>query len=297
MTGSGAHAVFAADALSGRVAVVTGAARGIGRAAAVALAGAGADVVGVDIAGPVSPILDFPPATPADLEETGRAVQECGARWLSHTVDQRDLPALRAAAEAVEGEWGGIDVVFANAGIQAFRPLLEMTDPDWHDQIDVNLTGTANVLRAFAPALVRRGGGRIILTSSTQGQHGTKSGAAYSASKWGLIGLMKSAALELGAHGITVNAVIPGLVDTALTRHEDRYAQAIASSGGEPSGDVEQDERTARESLTRSSPLGVPWIDPADIAPLVVFLASDAARMVSGTSFAATAGDSAHVTA
>jgi NAD(P)-dependent dehydrogenase (short-subunit alcohol dehydrogenase family) len=172
-----------------------------------------------------------------------------------------------------------------------------MEDADWHDQIDVNLTGTANVLRVFAPALVRRGGGRIVITSSTQGQHGTRSGAAYSASKWGLIGLMKSAALELGAHGITVNAVIPGLIDTVLTRHEDRYAQAISSGGGEPTGDVGRDEETARASLATSSPLGVPWLDPADVAPLVVFLASDAARMVSGTSFAATAGDSAHVTA
>ena len=122
-------------------------------------------------------------------------------------------------------------------------------------------------------------------------------GAAYPASKWGLIGLVKSAALELGAHGITVNAVVPGLIDTALTRHEDRYAQAISVSGGEPTGDVEQDEPTARESLARTSPFGLPWIDPDDVAPLVVFLASDAARMVSGTSFAATAGDSANVTA
>jgi NAD(P)-dependent dehydrogenase (short-subunit alcohol dehydrogenase family) len=297
MSSTDPHATFRSDALSGRVAVVTGAARGIGRAVAVALARAGADVAGMDIAGPVSPVLDFPPATPADVEDTGRSVAECGVRWQGHLVDQRDLPALRAAAEAVERGWGGIDVVVANAGIQAFAPLLEMTDADWHDQIDVNLTGTANVLRAFAPALVRRGGGRIIVTSSTQGQHGTKSGAAYSASKWGLIGLVKSAALELGAHGITVNTFVPGLIDTALTRHEDRYAQAISAGGGEPSGDLEQDERTAREALTRSSPLGVPWIDPDDVAPLVVFLASDAARMVSGATFAATAGDSAHVTA
>ncbi len=106
-----------------------------------------------------------------------------------------------------------------------------MTDADWHDQIDVNLTGTANTLRVFAPHLVRRGGGRIIVTSSTQGQHWTKYGAAYSASRWGTIGLMKSAALELGPHKITVNAVIPGLVNTALIRHEDRYAQALADGG------------------------------------------------------------------
>jgi NAD(P)-dependent dehydrogenase (short-subunit alcohol dehydrogenase family) len=289
--------VFVPDALAGKVAVVTGAARGIGRAAAVALAQAGADVVGVDVAGPVSAVLDFPPATPADLEETGRRVSAAGRRWLGHTADQRDIGALRRVLDDVEAAWDGVDVVFANAGIQAFRPILEMADADWHDQIDVNLTGTANVLRVFAPALVRRGGGRIVITSSTQGQHGTKFGAAYSASKWGLIGLMKSAALELGGHGITVNAVIPGLIDTVLTRHEDRYAQAISSSGGQPSGDAGRDEQTAREQLTTSSPLGVPWIDPADIAPLVVFLASDAARMVSGTSFAATAGDSAHVTA
>jgi NAD(P)-dependent dehydrogenase (short-subunit alcohol dehydrogenase family) len=282
--------------LSGRIAVVTGAARGIGRAAAVALARAGADVTGIDIAGPVSRILDFPPASRDDLEETGRQVREAGARWRGAVLDQRDLGALRAAAADVERAWGGVDVVFANAGIQAFRPLLEMDD-DWHDQIDVNLTGTANTLRAFAPLLVRRGGGRLIVTSSTQGQHGTKFGSAYSASKWGILGLMKSAALELGAHGITVNAVIPGLIDTTLTRHEDRYAQAISSSGGEPTGDVEQDERKAREMLSTSSPLGVPWLSPEDVAPTVVFLASDAARMVSGASFAVTAGDSAHVSA
>jgi NAD(P)-dependent dehydrogenase (short-subunit alcohol dehydrogenase family) len=108
---------------------------------------------------------------------------------------------------------------------------------------------------------------------------------------------MKSAALELGAHNITVNAVIPGLVDTVLTRHEDRYAQAITEGGSEPTGDPREDEPKAIEALRAKTPLAVPWIEPRDVAPLVVFLASDEARMVSGTSFAATAGDSAHVTA
>jgi NAD(P)-dependent dehydrogenase (short-subunit alcohol dehydrogenase family) len=279
------------------VAVVTGAARGIGREAAVALAGRGASVAGIDIAGPVSPILDFAPATADDLAWTGNAVREAGGQWLQAIADQRDIGAVRSAAALVERELGGVDIVFANAGIQAFKPLLEMDDPDWHDQIDVNLNGTANVLRVFAPLLVKRGGGRIIITSSTQGEHGTKFGAAYSASKWGLIGLMKSAALELGSHGITVNAVIPGLIDTALTRHEDRYAQAISSGGQEPTGEVGQDEETARKLLATKSPLGVPWIDPADVAPVVAFLASDEARMVSGASFAVTAGDSANITA
>jgi NAD(P)-dependent dehydrogenase (short-subunit alcohol dehydrogenase family) len=283
--------------LTGRVAVVTGAARGIGRAAAVALSRAGASVAGIDIAARVSPILDFEPSTPEDLTETGELVKDAGGQWLHVIADQRNIDQVRAAAEAIVQEWGGVDVVFANAGIQAFKPLLEMSDLDWHDQIDVNLSGTANVLRVFAPALVSRGGGRIIMTSSTQGQHGTKFGSAYSASKWGIIGLMKSAALELAAYNITVNAVIPGLINTALTRHEDRYAQAIAEAGGTPTGDPAQDERTAIELLKKKTPLGVPWLEPKDVAPLIVFLASDEARMVSGTSFAVTGGDSAHVTA
>ena len=280
-----------------RIAVVTGAARGIGRQAALALARQGASIVGIDIAGPVSPILDYEPATARDLADTGDLVKRAGVGWLPIEADQREIGALRQAAERIERELGGVDVVFANAGIQAFKPLLEMTDADWHDQIDVNLHGTANVLRAFAPCLVRRGGGRIIITSSTQGLHGTLDGAAYSASKWALIGLTKSAALELGPHGITVNALIPGLVDTALTRHQERYAQAITAAGHEPSGDPDSDEETARRLLAAGSPLGVPWIDPAGIAPIVAFLASEEAGMVSGASFPVTAGDSANVTA
>ncbi|MGO9488789.1 MAG: SDR family NAD(P)-dependent oxidoreductase [Solirubrobacteraceae bacterium] len=283
--------------LDGRIALVTGAARGIGRAASIALAQHGADVVGIDIAAEVSPINDFAPSTPEDLAATGRRVEAAGSRWMGLRADQRNIGELRSAAETIERASGGIDIVYANAGIQAFKPLLEMEDADWYDQIDVNLNGTANVLRTFAPMLVSRGGGRIIVTSSTQGQHGTKSGAAYSASKWGIIGLMKSAALELGPQNITVNAVIPGLIDTALTRHEDRYAQVITEAGRKPSGDRAKDEQTAIGIQEAKTPLAVPWIEPQDVAPLVVFLASDEARMVSGTSFAATGGDSAHLTA
>ncbi len=156
----------------------------------------------------------------------------------------------------------------------------------------MNLTGTCNAIRAVTPHLVRGGGGRIIVTSSTQGRHGTKYGAAYSASKWGIIGLMKSAALELGEHRITVNAVIPGLIDTALTRHRQRYAQALDDFPSTRStADLEKD---AEKRLAARSPLGVPWIEPEDIAPAVVFLASDEARMVSGATYDVTGGDSAN---
>ncbi len=280
--------------LAGRVAVVTGAARGIGRASALAMAREGADIVGIDIGGPVSPTMDVKPAATPELEETGRLVREAGQEWLAITLDTRDLPALQRAAEQVRTEFGGMDILFANAAIQGFRSILEMQDADWHDQIDVNLTGTANTLRAFAPLLVARGAGRIIVTSSTQGRHGTKNGSAYSATKWGIIGLMKSAALELGEHKITVNAVIPGLIDTPLTRHEERYAAAIKESGGTPTGDEEKDEKTVIESQTKKTPLGVPWIAPEDVAPAVVFLASDEARMISGATLDVTGGDSAH---
>ncbi|MGC5245686.1 SDR family NAD(P)-dependent oxidoreductase [Gordonia sp. DT219] len=279
-----------------RVVVVTGAARGIGRAAAVALARAGYRVAGADIAALASAAMDYAPATPADLAETGRLVEAAGAQWLPVVFDQRDRAAVRAGFAQVVEHFGGVDVVFANAGVQGFASVLDMSDKLWDDQIDINLTGTANVVRVAAPLLVERGGGRIIITSSTQGQHGTLDGAGYSASKWGLLGLMKSAALDLGKYGITVNAIVPGLINTALTRHQDRYAQIIRTGGNEPTGDVEKDEQTAAAAERAKLPLGVPWVEPEDVAPLVVFLASEEARMVSGTSFAATGGDSANIT-
>jgi NAD(P)-dependent dehydrogenase (short-subunit alcohol dehydrogenase family) len=280
--------------LNGKVAIVTGAARGIGRAVAVAFAQSGADVVGIDICATVDPRSGVEPATHSELAATGELVTAAGRRWKGIVLDQRDLPALRKAAADVTQEFGRIDILFANAGIQGFRPLLEMEDPDWHIQIDVNLTGTANAIRAFAPAMVKQRNGRIIVTTSTQGRHGTLNGAAYSASKWGIIGLMKSAAFELGKDGITVNALVPGLIDTPLTRHEERYEQALQVAKKTPSGDVHKDEEEAMKVLQAKSPLGVPWIAPADVAPVVVFLASDAARMVSGATYDVTGGDSAN---
>jgi len=279
--------------LKGKIAVVTGAARGIGRAAAVALARAGANIVGIDVCAPIFPRSGVKASTLHDLKETGKKVVGEGTRWLEIQLDQRNLLDLRTAALRVEKEFGGIDIVFANAGVQEFKSLLEMEDIDWQTHIDINLTGTANVLRAFAPFLVKRKGGRIIVTSSTQGKHGTKYGAAYSASKWGLIGLVKSAAAELGVYGITVNAVIPGLINTPLTRHEERYAQILEDAGKNPKG-MPEDEETAKQLLVAKTPLGVPWIEPEDVASVVAFLASDAARMVSGAAYEVTAGDSSH---
>ena len=278
--------------LQDKAAIVTGAARGIGRATAIAFAREGAHVMGLDIGGRASPITAFDPATEEDLAETGRRVRAEGRRFIAMHGDQRDLAAMRAAAaEAIEA-FGRIDILFANAGIQAFKPILQWDDADWHDQIDINLTGTANMLRAVGPAMVKTGYGRIIITSSTQGRHGMKTGAAYSASKWGLIGLMKSAALEWGAYGITVNCVIPGLIDTPLTRNDARYRAALGEAMENPPEPPPEDQVIAVQ--THKTPLGVPWVEPEDVAPVVVFLASDAARMVSGATYDVTGGDSAH---
>jgi NAD(P)-dependent dehydrogenase (short-subunit alcohol dehydrogenase family) len=196
--------------LTGKLAVVTGAARGIGRAISVEFAANGADVVVLDIAGPVSTASDAKPATPVDLEETLRQVKAYGRKGESMRLDIRDIDGLRKAADRIESTYGKIDIVVANAAIQRWKPLLDMQDAEWRDMIDNNLNGTANTVRAFAPKMVRRRHGRIIVLSSMQGKHGTKDASSYSASKWGILGLMKSAALELGEYNITVKRPDPG---------------------------------------------------------------------------------------
>ena len=278
--------------LKGKVAVVTGAARGIGRAIAVAYAREGADVMGLDIAGPASSITAYPAATVDELEETGKLVDAEGRRFISYKADIRDLDALKKAADLVMEKFARLDILVANAGIQTFKPFLEMDDKHWHDVINVNLNGTANTVWAFAPLLVKNKGGRIIITSSTQGRHGSKNASSYAASKWALYGLVKTLALELGEHKITVNALVPGLIDTPMTHNPTRWEAAIKEAGRQPSNPPTEEE--AAQAQLPHMPLKVPWLPPEAMAPAAVFLASDDAALVSGSSYDVTAGDSAH---
>jgi len=279
------------SSLKGKVAVVTGAARGIGRAIAVEFAANGADVVAIDIAGPVSRASDAKPATPEELQQTLRQIRAYGRRGESRQADIRDIRQLRALADEIERSFGPIDIVVADAAIQRWKPLLEMEDYEWYDVIDNNLNGTANTIRAFAPKMVTRRKGRIIVLSSMQGKHGTKDAASYSASKWGILGLMKSAALELGQYNITVNAVIPGLVDTALTRYDKRLIESMGETGQKPAGIPTPQQ--AWDVRAKTVPMQVAWLQPDDISPAAVFLASDAAAMVTGAEYEVTGGDSA----
>jgi NAD(P)-dependent dehydrogenase (short-subunit alcohol dehydrogenase family) len=277
--------------LTDKVAIVTGAARGIGRAIALEFAANGADVVAIDIAGPVSPASDAVPASPEELAQTVHEVQSYGRRGEAIRADIRDIGALRTAADRVEQSYGKIDIVVADAAIQRWKPLLEMQDSDWHDVIENNLNGTANTIRAFAPKMVARRYGRIIVLSSMQGKHGTKDASSYSASKWGILGLMKSAAMELGQYNITVNALIPGLVDTPLTRYYTRLRESMAETGQKPP--EKPSPQQAWDARAPTVPLKVGWLQPDDISPAAVFLASDAAALVTGAEYEVTGGDSA----
>lgn len=277
--------------LQGKVAVVTGAARGIGRAIAVDLAANGADVVVIDICGPVSRASNAVPASRDELDETARQIQSLGRRCTPVVADIRDIAALRKIADDVERQFGRIDILVANAAIQRWKEILEMEDSDWRDVIDNNLNGTANTLRAFAPKMVARKYGRVIVVSSLQGKHGTGGAASYSASKWGIIGLMKSAAIEWGKHGVTVNAILPGLVDTALTRYPERWSHVLGETMIDPPKNPTEQETW--DNRSPRVPLKVAWLQPEDISPAAVFLASDSAAMATGAEWEMTGGDSA----
>jgi len=210
-----------AGSLHGRVAFITGAARGQGRSHAVRLAREGADIVALDICAPASPTVTYPAATPEELAETVRLVEGEGRKVLAREVDIRDDAALRQlVADGVE-QFGRLDIVVANAGVLGWGRVWELTDEQWDTVIGVNLTGTWRTLRATIPAMIEAGnGGSIVVVSSAAGVKATPGNGHYAASKFGLTALTNTLAIELGEYGIRVNSIHPYSVETPMIEPE-----------------------------------------------------------------------------
>ena len=248
--------------------MITGAARGQGRAHALRLAEEGADLVLLDVCGPVT-TLGYAPSTPEDLDETVRLAEEAGARTLARRADVRVLVEVEDAVAAGMTAFGRLDVVVANAGICAWGRLWEITPEQWQAVLDVNLTGTWHTLRAAIPSMIDAGhGGSIIVVSSVAGLKPLPGQAHYSASKHGLVGLAGSAATELGPFGIRVNSVHPWAVDTAMA----------ADSEMDELMRTERHYRPSYGQILREPQLAA----PRDVADAVLWLASDESRTVTG---------------
>jgi SDR family mycofactocin-dependent oxidoreductase len=275
-------------ALEGKVAVVSGAARGQGRAHAERLAAEGADVIALDNCAD----LDSAPyagATRADLDATVAAVEAAGRRAVPAVVDVRDAEATAAAVREGVETLGRLDVVVANAGIVSYHPADELPRATWTETIDTNLTGVWNLVQPSLRPLIDRGeGGSIIITSSTAALTGLPHLAHYSAAKAGLVGLMQSLAVELGPHRIRVNTVHPTAVDTPMVRNDATYE---LMSGGTEGADADGNPPPlAVEALTGQNSIPVMWVESEDVSNAVAFLASDAARYVTGCKLKVDAG-------
>lgn len=263
--------------LDGKVAFITGAARGQGRSHAVRLAQEGADVIAVDICRQLDAV-PYPMATPEDLDQTVKEVEALGRRIVARQADVRDEAGLRAAFDAGVGELGPVDIVVANAGISTMS-LHEALDT-WQVVIDVNLTGTFNTVEVAVPPMIRHGrGGAIVLISSSAGLAGiggpSRGGLAYTASKHGVVGLMRSYANNLARHLIRVNSVHPTGVRTPMVEN-DAFREFLSAY---------PDAGTAIANA-----LPVDMVEPADIAGAVAWLVSDDARYVTGIALAVDAG-------
>jgi SDR family mycofactocin-dependent oxidoreductase len=265
--------------VDGAVALVTGVARGQGRAEALRLAAEGADIVGVDVCADIAG-LDYSLATTADLADTGQAIELLGRRVVLHQVDVRDLDALRRAVSDGVTQLGHLDIVVANAGVCVLRPWDEVTPQEFATIIDVNLTGTWNTIMATAPHLVRNGGGSIILTSSVAGLKALPFLTAYVASKHGVTGLARAFAHELAKDNVRVNSVHPTGVDTPMAAMGMGSAIAAAVAGN------------PRLSGMFTNSLAVDVVSAEDIANAVLFLASDESRYVTGLAMTVDAGNS-----
>lgn len=248
--------------LSGRVAFITGAARGQGRAHAVRLAEEGADIIAVDLAGPL-PGVPYDSPTEADLAETVRLVEEKGRRIIAEKADVRDLEGMRAIVDRAVGELGGLDIVVANAGICIPSTWDKATPEMFRDHMDINVTGVWNTVMVGAPHLVTRGKGSIILTSSYAGKKVQPFMVHYTTSKHAVTGMTRAFAAELGKHRIRVNSIHPGGVNTPMG-----------------SGDMQSALATAAESNPPLGQMGTPFLpqwaaESEEIASAVAFLASD----------------------
>jgi (+)-trans-carveol dehydrogenase len=269
--------------VQGKVAFITGAARGQGRSHAVRLAQEGADIIAVDIAGPVPSVSAYPPATEADLAETVSAVEALDRRIVARKADVRDSAALREALDDGVAQLGRLDIVVANAGVYQPVPTLEMNDAAWQETIGINLTGVWNTVQAALPLLIAGGGGSVILTSSVLGLRGAANSVHYNTAKHGVVGIMRSVATEFSEHRIRVNSVHPTLVNTLMVQNEQVYA-LFDPANPHPS------RESATPVFQTVNALPVPWVEPVDISNAVLFLASDEARYITGVTLPVDAG-------
>ncbi|WP_077087012.1 mycofactocin-coupled SDR family oxidoreductase [Mycobacterium rhizamassiliense] len=274
-----------AGRVQGKVAFITGAARGQGRSHAVRLAEEGADIIAVDVCGPVSSNRQIEPATPKDLAETADLVKRLNRRIVTAEVDVRDYGALKNAVDSGVEQLGGLDVIVANAGIgNGGQTLARTSEADWTDMIDVNLSGVWKTVKAAVPHLISQGrGGSIILTSSVGGLKAYPHTGHYIAAKHGVVGLMRTFAVELGAHSIRVNSVHPTNVNTPLFMNEGTmklFRPDLESPG--------PDDLAVAAQFMHVLPVG--WVEAIDISNAVLFLASDEARYVTGLTMTVDAG-------
>lgn len=263
--------------LDGKVAFITGAARGQGRAHAVRLATDGADIIGIDVPH-ATPTVPHSLGTATDLAETVRLVESLGRRIVTYEVDVRDAEALATAVRDGVAVLGRLDIVVANAGVsQRLVNLWETTLEEWDDQIAINLTGVFNTIRAVVPVLLEADrGGAIVLTSSGAGLAGVRNIGAYGAAKHGVVGLAKTLANELARHDIRVNAVCPGTVGTPMVTGNATQDAVFSPDVANPTL-----EHT-KEVLRKVAPLGRPWLEPEDIANAVAFLVGPEGRYITG---------------
>jgi len=271
--------------LEGRVAFITGAARGQGRAHAIRFAEEGADVVAVDALADIGSI-GYPMATREDLDETVRQVQARGRRIVAAQADVRDGPRLQKVLDDAVADLGRLDVVVANAGVASFAAAEDISDAMWDDMIDINLSGVFRTVRAAIPHLRRTGdGGAIVLIGSVGGLRGIANIAHYSAAKFGLVGLMKVLALELAPAGIRVNVVHPTNVDTTMIHNPALYGLLFPDR--DPATVTREEARDVMSAMTA---LPVGWVDPADVTEAILYLVPDTGRYVTGIDLPVDAG-------